>query len=185
RTLLLGCLIGRRRGGALTDDFLLGSWRCRRRCIFFRCRRRVGAGGRRRLFLPGGLFRLGFFGWRRWRSSSGRCRVGIGLFLGAFIERLRDTLFEAGHAVRKYRLALALQLLLGVDPVEPIHRVKTVDVARTADERAAQRNKNGSGDQTLQATHDRFLVQPVFLFVKSCRQLLATGGSSAWSASAR
>ena len=67
------------------------------------------------------------------RSSSRRRRCGGGLrvllvdllLTRALVEILRHALLEAGHAVGEYRLALARQLLLGVEEVEQIGRIET------------------------------------------------------------
>ena len=155
--LRIGRLIGRRRSGALANDFLLGRGRSRRCRVFLGYCRRIGAGRccRGLLALPGIL--LGFRR-RRWRRS--RCLgIRIRLVLSSLVKRFRNALFKTRHAFGEYRLTIARHLLLGVDPIEPVHRIETVDAAAAARKSAGQRDEDRSGDQTLQATHGRFLVQ--------------------------
>src|SRR5579872_367417 len=181
-----GGLIGRRRGGPLTDDFLLGS---RRRCrggVLLGRGRGVGAGGVRLRLALGfrGALQFGFRRRRRRNGGSGCLSVLISLLLRVLVKGLRNALFEARHTLRKYLLALAGQLLLGIHPVEPVHRIEARKLVRAAGHRARKCDEDRSGDQTLQATHCRFSFN-TFPVVSSRRQLLATGGSSACSASAR
>src|SRR5712671_2766138 len=189
--------IRRRRGGAPPNDFLgLGSRRRSGGAAVFRgrhigirpggsrVRRGRRTGGGRLLALACGFgsalrFRLL---WSR-RGCGGR---GLGVLLvqlllrRALVQFLRHTLLEARHAIGENRLAFARQLLLGVEEIEQVGRIPVAKTARAAGQDARQRDNDSGGDQTLRAAHGRFLTQ-FFL----SRQLFATGGSNACSASAR
>src|SRR3954470_12404610 len=184
RLRLLGGLIGRRRGGALAHDLLPG-WRSGRGrrglglglAIDFaggRLSRRDGCGGR----LPG-LFRLGTLRrLRLGRRLGGQSRDGgsvrIGLLLRALVHVLRNALLEARHAFREHRLAVARQLLLGIEEVEHVARIEAGATAQ----HAREGDQDGGCDQAWRAAH-------IGISSQLSAQLFATGGSRACSASAR
>ena len=102
------------------------------------------------------------------------------LFDLALVQILGHALFEAWHALGEHRLAIAWQLLLGVEEVQQIGRIEAA-AAGAAAKHPRKRDEDGSCDQTLRSAHGRSLKQ----LSVSRRQLLATGGSKACNASAR
>src|SRR5581483_11915733 len=155
-----GCLrrrirIGRWRRGALARDLLrLGRGRRSRR-LFGRLGFAIDLGGRGSLLRRSGLLALALLrcllGRRgRWRGRLLRDRRNVLLLLGALVEILRHALLEAGDAIGEDGLALARQLLLGVEPVEQIGRIEVAaETAGAARKRARNRDQDGSCDQTL------------------------------------
>src|SRR3954468_24300107 len=185
RLRLLDRLIGRRRGGALAHDLLPGrrSGRGRRGlglglAIDFaggRPGRRDGRTGRLPgLFRLGTLRRLGWLGQRLGGQSRDGGAVRIGLLLRALVHILRNALLKARHAFREHRLAVARQLLLGIEEVEHVARIEAGATAQ----HAREGDQDGGCDQAWRAAH-------IGISSQLSAQLFATGGSRACSASAR
>jgi hypothetical protein len=76
------------------------------------------------------------------------------------VEIARHALLKTGDAVGEHRLAVAGQLLLGVEEVEHVGRVPAGHAA-AARERAGQRDQDGGGNEALHRAHGRLLTQLV------------------------
>ena len=151
-------LIGRRRGGALAHD--LG-----------RLGRRRRGGGAAFLLGRGVGVRSAAAGARPacpWLSrhasisvlppAAGSCSLRVrvvNLLTGALVEILRHALLKARHAFGEHRLAVAGQLLLGIEEVEQVGRIEIASAA-TAGQRAGKRDEDSGCDQTLRAAHTGF-----------------------------
>src|SRR5207244_3190968 len=106
------------------------------------------------LFGLRGLFRFRRLGSRR--CSGGSSSLGallVLLLLRALVEVLWHALFESRHAVGENRLALARQLLLGVEEIQQIGRIETAKAAGAAAKRARNRHQDTGCDKTLRKAH--------------------------------
>src|SRR6185437_14105739 len=155
-------ILRQRSRAAMNEPLRLGSRRCGGRAAFFGgcdVLGRSSAGGRFAL-CPRSCRLLGLFSRRSYDGRSCGLLLLLLLLLNvAFVKLLRHTLLDARNAVRENWLALARQLLLGVEEVEHIGRIPIGQAAAAASQDAAKRDQNGGGDQSLRAAHKRFLIQ--------------------------